>query len=89
MPLPHAPSPDGADEWIAAWTASVSERAAQAQEMSERVAALSVSASGADGAVTVTVSGSGNVTDLWLDPRIVRWPADEIARQILATMRRA
>ena len=67
----------------------MSERAARAQEMSQRVAALTVSASGAGGAVSVTVAGSGIVTDLWLDPRVLRWPAEEIARQVLTTMRRA
>ncbi|MEV6815511.1 YbaB/EbfC family nucleoid-associated protein [Micromonospora sp. NPDC051296] len=80
---------DSAEEWTRSWAASMSERAAQAQVMSQRVADLSVSATGADGAVEVTVAGSGIVTDLRLDERLSNWPAARIATEIMATMRRA
>ncbi len=50
---------------------------------------LSVPASGRDGAVRVTVAGSGVMTDLRLDDRVLRWPASEIAAQVMSVMRRA
>jgi hypothetical protein len=78
-----------AEEWLADWTASISARAEAARELSDRVAVLSASASGADGAVTVTVSGSGVVTDLRLTDRVQRWSPTEIAEEILTVMRRA
>ncbi|QGN48441.1 YbaB/EbfC family DNA-binding protein [Micromonospora sp. WMMC415] len=80
---------DAAEEWMRSWSASVSERAAQAQAMSQRVADLSVSATNGDGAVEVTVAASGVVTDLRLGARVRTWPSDEIAAEILTTMRRA
>lgn len=87
--LPLRATADGAEEWMRSWSASVSERAAGAQALSEQVARLSVSARDGDGSVTVTVAGSGVMTDLRLDERIHRWPADRIAAEILSTMRRA
>ncbi|MEU4339060.1 YbaB/EbfC family nucleoid-associated protein [Micromonospora lupini] len=77
------------ERFVASWSASISERAAQAQELSERVAAMSATAEGADGSVQVTVAASGAMTDLRLDPRVLGWRADEIAAEVLAVMRRA
>jgi hypothetical protein len=42
-----------------------------------------------DGAVEVTVAGSGVMTDLMLGDRVLRWSADEIAAQVMTVMRRA
>ncbi|MET7966528.1 YbaB/EbfC family nucleoid-associated protein [Micromonospora sp. NPDC005305] len=67
----------------------MSDRAAQAQEMSRRVADLTATAAGADGAVRVTVAASGIVTELRLDDRVRSWPATRIAAEIMATTRRA
>ncbi|MFC0505726.1 YbaB/EbfC family nucleoid-associated protein [Micromonospora costi] len=89
MDVPFGATADAAEEWMRSWSASVSERAAQTQAMSQRVAELSVSATGARGAVEVTVAGSGAVTNLWLDERVRAWPADRIAAEVMATMRRA
>ncbi|MFG2169482.1 YbaB/EbfC family nucleoid-associated protein [Micromonospora chersina] len=80
---------DAAEEWVRSWAASVSDRAAQAQEMSRRVADLTATAAGADGAVRVTVAASGIVTELWLHDRVRSWPATRIAAEIMATTRRA
>ncbi|TYB40422.1 YbaB/EbfC family nucleoid-associated protein [Micromonospora sp. AP08] len=80
---------DAAEDWVSSWAASVSERAAQTQEMSRRVADLTASAAGADGAVRVTVAASGVVTELRLDERVRNWPAARISAEIMATMRRA
>src|SRR3954451_160066 len=89
MAMPFSAASDGADDWIDTWALSISERALAAQELSERVSVLSVSASGRDGAVAVTVAGSGAMTDLRLDDRVLRWPASEIAGQVMTVMRRA
>jgi len=89
MNLPFGTDTEAADEWIRNWTASVSEQAAQAQSMSDQVAQLSVSATSADGAIEVTVGGSGVMSDLRLDERTRKWPAAETAAEILAVMRQA
>jgi DNA-binding protein YbaB len=86
---PFGTGPDEAEQWVDAWSAGVSERARAAREMSARVSTLAVTAVGRDGAVEVTVGGSGTVTDLRLDERVRQWPARETAAEILATMRRA
>ncbi|MEU8211592.1 YbaB/EbfC family nucleoid-associated protein [Micromonospora sp. NPDC049044] len=80
---------DGAENWVRSWSASVSERAAQAQEMSRLVADLTASATSANGAVKVTVAASGVVTDLRLNDRVHGWAAERIAAEIMTTMRRA
>ncbi|MBM7491914.1 DNA-binding protein YbaB [Micromonospora luteifusca] len=77
------------ERFVASWTAGVSERAAQAQALSERVADMSATADGADGAVRVTVAASGVLTDLRLDDRVLRWRPAEIAAEVLTVMRRA
>jgi hypothetical protein len=86
---PFGATADAAEEWVRSWSASVSERAAQSQALSDQVSQLSVSASDDDGLVTVTVAGSGVVTGLYLDERVRRWPAERTAAEILVTMRRA
>ncbi|MEH0982924.1 YbaB/EbfC family nucleoid-associated protein [Micromonospora sp. CPCC 205556] len=77
------------DRFVASWAAGISERAAQAQALSDQVAAISATAEGAQGAVRVTVAATGAMTDLRLDDRVLRWRADEIAAEVLAVLRRA
>lgn len=79
----------GGDEWIDEWISSISERTAQARQLSERMSALSVSASTSDGAISVTVSSSGVPTDLRLSESVMAWPVQRIAAEILAVMRKA
>ena len=57
--------------------------------LADRLAALSASATGDDGGVTVTVAGSGIVTGLRLDDRVRRLDGAELSAEILRTMRRA
>ncbi|MEU1245504.1 YbaB/EbfC family nucleoid-associated protein [Micromonospora arida] len=71
------------------WTAELSARARAAAELSDRVAAITASATGADGAVRVTVAASGALTDLRLDDRVQRIPGVELASIIMATIARA
>jgi DNA-binding protein YbaB len=89
MAMPFNAAGEDADAWVDSWAAGVSARAQAAQELSERVSMLSVSASGRDGAVEVTVAGSGVMTGLRLDDRVLSWPGEEIAAQVMAVMRRA
>jgi DNA-binding protein YbaB len=78
-----------AQEWLDDWSADADERAVRARAFSDRVAELWVTASGAEGAVRVTVAASGAMTDLRLDERVKQWPAARLAQQILAVMRQA
>src|SRR3981189_1749671 len=80
---------DGAENWVNNWAASVSEQAARAQALADRVSAMTSSASGAQGAVGVTVDGSGALADLRLDDRVLGWSAGDIAAKILAVMHEA
>ena len=57
--------------------------------LAERLAALSASATGDDGVVTVTVAGSGVVTGLRLDDRACGLTGATLSAEILRTMRRA
>jgi len=57
--------------------------------LAERVATLSASATGGDGAVSVTVSSSGIVTGLRLDDSVRRLSGETLSTEILRTMRRA
>ena len=57
--------------------------------LAERLAALSASATGDDGGVTVTVAGSGVVTGLRLDDRVRRLDGATLSAEILAAIRRA
>lgn len=60
-----------------------------AATLADRVATLDASATGADGAITVTVASSGNVTALELDDRVRALAVTDLAGEILRTMRRA
>ncbi|GIE95774.1 YbaB/EbfC family nucleoid-associated protein [Paractinoplanes rishiriensis] len=57
--------------------------------LADRLAALSASATGDDGAVTVTVAGSGVVTGLRLDDAVRRLTGETLSAEIMRTMRRA
>ena len=57
--------------------------------LADRMAALRASAAGAGGDIAVTVSSSGNVTGLELDDRALSLGGEELAMEILRTIRRA
>ena len=71
------------------WSEHVSGRTEAAAELADRVATLTASASGDDGAIRVTVASSGVLTGLELDDRVQRLRGRELAAEILRTMRRA
>lgn len=79
--------PGAADRWVAGWQADIEDRAAQAKELSDRLARLTGSARSDDALIEVSVGASGAVTELRLHEDIRRQPADRTAREILETMR--
>ena len=80
---------DSAEEWLRSWTAQADARAQAAMLMSQRVADLSSTVSVADGAITVTVAGSGVVTGLKLDDRVQRLSGRDLAGQIMGAIQKA
>lgn len=80
---------ESAEQWVADWSASAAEQVERARALADRVAGLTSTASGAHGAVRVTVASSGAVTGLELSDEVTGWPGREIADQVLETMRRA
>jgi YbaB/EbfC DNA-binding family protein len=80
---------DAAERLVDDWQAGIEARAAQARELSTRLAGLSATVCSADGLVTVTVGAAGDLTGLELDERTRGRPAAETARQIMATLRAA
>jgi DNA-binding protein YbaB len=80
---------DDAEEWVRSWSASVSEKAAAAQSLSDQVSRLTATASDPEQLVTVTVDGSGCVAGLHLDQRAGRLEMDRLAEVIVRTMRKA
>ena len=82
----EGPDLDAAERRIDDWQAGFAQRAAQARELAARLAVLTASARSDDGLVTVTVGGNGMLTGLELHEDVRRQPADETARQILATL---
>lgn len=73
------------DDWAAGFAAKA-ERYQAAQAETER---LRLTASSADGAVSVTVGADGTVTDLTFSNKVKSFPLEELSRAILTTMRRA
>jgi hypothetical protein len=71
------------------WSEQVPGRTEAAADLADRVATLSASAAGDDGAVRVTVASSGVITGLELTDRVQRLPGRRLADEILRTMRRA
>ncbi len=80
---------DAAEQLVDDWQAGIEARAAQARELSARLAALSATARSDDELVTVTVGPSGDLVALELDERIRDRPSAETAREIMAALRAA
>ena len=83
------PELDDAARLVDEWQAGIDARAAQARELSARLARLSTTLRSPDGLVTVTLGSSGDLVDLTLAEGIRSRPAAETARAILATVREA
>ncbi len=83
------PNVEDAEEWVRSWSSQVSGRAEATAALANRVAGLTSSATGDGGAIRVTVASSGNVTGLALDDRVQRLPGQDLATEIMRTVRRA
>jgi DNA-binding protein YbaB len=81
--------PDEAEDRLDQWAQGVRERLDAVQRMSLEMETLRVSASGARGAVTVEVDGSGGVTRLQLTSEINRFTPTQLAGEILSVLHRA
>ncbi|WP_250001534.1 YbaB/EbfC family nucleoid-associated protein [Actinoplanes sp. M2I2] len=80
---------DAAEEWLDTWVGQVNAQAAQSVELSRRVAALTGTAEGRDGAVRVTVGSAGQIERLELDDRVRDVSGPRLAEEIMSVMRRA
>jgi len=80
---------DAAEEWLDSWVAQVNTQAERSVELSRRVAALTASAEGRDGAIKVTVGSTGQVEGLKLDERVHEVSGPRLAQEIVSVMRQA
>jgi len=71
---------------VEAWLASTQERAARSAAAARELGALRGIGRDADRVVEVTVSGSGVLIDIALDPQIRSQPVERTRQQILAAM---
>jgi hypothetical protein len=81
--------PDEAETRLDEWLHGVRDRLDAVQHVSMEIGALRVSASGARGAVTVEVDGSGGLSRLRLTQEIGRFTPSQLAEEIMAVLRRA
>ena len=80
---------DAAEEWLDSWVAQVNAQAESSVELSRRVAALTGSAQGREGAIRVTVGSTGQMERLDLDERVHELPGPRLAQEIMLVMRQA
>ncbi|WP_433793977.1 YbaB/EbfC family nucleoid-associated protein [Actinoplanes sp. CA-252034] len=80
---------DAAEKWLDSWVSQVDARAQRTVELSRRVAALTGSAEARDGAIRVRVGSAGQVESLELDDRVHEISGPQLAREIMAAIRRA
>ena len=80
---------DAAEEWLDSWVGQVNAQAQWSVELSRRVAALTGSAQGRDGAIRVMVGSAGQVERLELDDRVHELSGPQLAQDIMSVIRRA
>jgi DNA-binding protein YbaB len=71
------------------WVAQAKRKAERYQAMQAAVGQVSVTESGKDGLVTVTVDSAGNVTDLRITDQVRELSGAQVAAAVLTTLRRA
>src|SRR4051794_3316580 len=71
------------------WERQLAENTARYQELTERLAQLSITESSGDGAVKVTISANGLLTDLALRERWHPEPLADLAGEVMDCLRRA
>lgn len=80
---------DAAEEWLDSWVGQVNAQAQRSVDLSRRVAALTGSAQGRDGAIRVMVGSAGQVERLELDDRVHEVSGPRLAQEIMSVIRRA
>ena len=80
---------DAAEEWLDTWVGQVNTQAARSVELSRRVAALTGTAEGRDGAIRIAVGSAGQIERLELDERVHELSGPRLADEIMSVMRRA
>jgi YbaB/EbfC DNA-binding family len=80
---------DAAEEWLDAWVGQANAQAERSVELSRRVAALTGTAEGRDGAIRVTVGSAGQMERLELDERVHQVSGPRLAAEIMSVMQRA
>jgi hypothetical protein len=80
---------DAAEDWLDTWVGQANAQAARSVELSRRIATLTGTAEGVDGAIRVTVGSAGQVERLELDERVHRLSGPRLAEEIVSVMRRA
>ena len=80
---------DAAEDWLDTWVGQVNTQAARSVELSRRVAALTGTAEGRDGAIRITVASAGQLERLELDERVHELSGPRLADEIMSVMRRA
>lgn len=80
---------DAAEEWLDSWVGQVNAQAQRSVELSRRVAVLTGSARGRDGAIRVTVGSAGQVERLDLDDRVHELSGPRLAQEIMSVIGRA
>lgn len=78
-----------AERRVEQWASQVAEKAQRYQDMQAQIAEITITESSGDGAVRLTVGASGVLTDLELSDRAGQLPPEQLAAQIMSTMRRA
>jgi phenylpyruvate tautomerase PptA (4-oxalocrotonate tautomerase family) len=78
---------EDAERRVTDWQAGIEARAAQARDLASRLSGLTSTASSEDELVKVTVGSTGGLVRLELAEGIRGRPADETAREIMATFR--
>jgi hypothetical protein len=77
------------EEMVTDWEHKGQERLARVQEVTERMAGLSVTETSADGVVSVTVGSNGLPTDIVLTDEAKQQPMAAVSATIMATLRQA
>lgn len=80
---------DAAEDWLDSWVGQANAQAAHSVELSRRVATLTGTSEGRDGAIRVTVGSAGQVERLELDERVRELSGPRLAEEIMSVMRRA
>lgn len=80
---------DAAENWLDDWVGRANAQAARSAELSRRVADVTATAEGSDGAIRVTVGSAGQVTRLELGDRVRELPGSHLADEIMSAIERA